>query len=68
MKRKEKILKELEKKYEIEKNRTTKLDENLKTSEEELKVTKKVNTWFLTKTRDYIVSHVFVMSPALSNL
>ncbi|KAK3096468.1 hypothetical protein FSP39_000498 [Pinctada imbricata] len=41
-KRKEKILKELEKKYEIEKNRTAKLDENLKTTEEELKVTKKV--------------------------
>lgn len=42
MKRKEKILKELEKKYEIEKNKTSKLDTNLKSTEEELKVTKKV--------------------------
>lgn len=42
MKRKEKILKELEKKYEIEKNKTLKLDTNLKSTEEELKVTKKV--------------------------
>ncbi|XP_062575781.1 myosin-11-like isoform X4 [Saccostrea cucullata] len=41
LKRKEKILKELEKKYEIEKNKTSKLGENLKTTEEELKVTKK---------------------------
>ncbi|XP_033749240.1 myosin-9-like [Pecten maximus] len=40
-KRNEKILKELEKKIEIEKNKTTKLDENLKTTEDELKVTKK---------------------------
>ena len=42
LKRKEKILKELEKKYEIEKNKTSKLDTNLKSTEEELKVTKKV--------------------------
>lgn len=42
MKRKEKILKELEKKYEIEKNKTSKLDTNLKSTEEELKVTRKV--------------------------
>lgn len=42
MKRKEKILKELEKKYEIEKNKTSKLDANLKSTEEELKVTRKV--------------------------
>nr|XP_034326344.1 myosin-11 isoform X3 [Crassostrea gigas] len=41
MKRKEKILKELEKKYEIEKNKTSKLDTNLKSTEEELKVTRK---------------------------
>ncbi|OWF39036.1 myosin-1B-like [Mizuhopecten yessoensis] len=40
-KRNEKILKELEKRVEIEKNKSTKLDENLKTTEEELKVTKK---------------------------
>lgn len=42
MKRKEKILKELEKKYEIEKNKTSKLDTSLKSTEEELKVTRKV--------------------------
>jgi hypothetical protein len=42
LKRKEKILKELEKKYEIEKNKTSRLEENVKTTEEDLKVTKKV--------------------------
>ncbi|KAJ8304782.1 hypothetical protein KUTeg_018365 [Tegillarca granosa] len=41
IKRKEKILKELEKKYEIEKKKTERLDENLKTTEDDLKVTKK---------------------------
>ncbi|XP_056022835.1 uncharacterized protein LOC125649969 isoform X2 [Ostrea edulis] len=41
LKRKEKILKELERKYEIEKNKTSKLEENVKTTEEDLKVTKK---------------------------
>lgn len=45
MKRKEKILKELEKKYEIEKNKTSKLDTNLKSTEEELKVTRKVQQY-----------------------
>lgn len=43
LKRKEKILKELERKYEIEKNKTSKLEENVKTTEEDLKVTKKVS-------------------------
>jgi len=42
-KRNEKILKELEKKIEIEKKKTERLDENLKTTEEELIVTKKVS-------------------------
>lgn len=42
MKRKEKILKELEKKYEIEKNKIFKLDINLKSTEEEFKVIRKV--------------------------
>ena len=46
LKRKEKILKELEKKYEIEKNKIAKLEANLNSTEEELKTTKKVTYRF----------------------
>ena len=50
LKRKEKILKELEKKYEIEKNKIVKLEANLKSTDEELKTTKKVTYRFCLMT------------------